>query len=154
MSTDWYFESTEPLAFVDAVAAILLVDGERYLLQLRDNFPHIFFPGHWGLFGGAIEPGETEDQALRREVEEEIGVGIGEATRFCRIILQLDRLNGRAIKRSYFESRITSAELARARLTEGARMQSFTAHEVLAMPRMKPNDAFVLWQHVNRNRLR
>ncbi len=150
---DWHLESTAPLAFVDAVAAIILVDGEQYLLQLRDNFPHIFFPGHWGLFGGAIEPGESEEQALRREVEEETGIALGEATRFCRIILQQDQLNGRASTRSYFESRITSAELARAHLTEGARMQSFTAREVLEMPRMKPNDAFVLWQHVNRNRL-
>lgn len=151
---DWHFESTEPLAFVDAVAAIILVDGERYLLQLRDNVPQIFFPGHWGLFGGAVEPGESEEQALRREVEEEIGIAIGEAARFCCIIVQLDQLSGRAIRRSYFETRITSAELTRAHLTEGARMESFTAREVLALPRMKPNDGFVLWQHVNRNRLR
>ena len=41
-------------------------------MQLRDDLPNIFYPGHWALFGGHIEPGEHADTAIRRELFEEI----------------------------------------------------------------------------------
>ena len=46
-------------------------DG-RWLLQLRDDIEGILYPGQWGLFGGHLDPGETPEVALRRELEEEI----------------------------------------------------------------------------------
>ncbi len=45
----------------------------QFLMQLRDDIPGIAYPGHWGFFGGHIEPGETPDDAMRRELLEEIG---------------------------------------------------------------------------------
>ena len=51
---------------------ILERDG-LFLLQLRDDFPHILYPGCWGLFGGHLEDGETPEEAFRREIREEIG---------------------------------------------------------------------------------
>jgi hypothetical protein len=44
-------------------------DG-RWLMQLRDEIPTIVAPGCWGLFGGHLDPGETPEQALRRELLE------------------------------------------------------------------------------------
>ena len=35
----------------DAVAGILVLEDGRYLMQLRDDIPGIFYPDHWGLFG-------------------------------------------------------------------------------------------------------
>jgi 8-oxo-dGTP pyrophosphatase MutT (NUDIX family) len=52
--------------------AILHQDG-KFLLQLRDNIPGIFYPGCWALFGGHIESGESSDVAIQRELLEEIG---------------------------------------------------------------------------------
>ena len=46
-------------------------DG-RWLLQLRDDIEGILYPGQWALFGGHLDPGETPEVALRRELEEEI----------------------------------------------------------------------------------
>src|SRR5262249_59560855 len=64
-----------PLRPGNAVAAIIVVEGQ-YLLQLRDAKPGIFFPAHWGCFGGGVDPGETVEQALVRELEEELGAKI------------------------------------------------------------------------------
>ncbi|MGB3614705.1 MAG: NUDIX hydrolase [Elainellaceae cyanobacterium] len=54
------------------VAIAILMRGDRFLLQLRDDIPGILYPGHWGFFGGHLDPGETPDVALIRELKEEI----------------------------------------------------------------------------------
>jgi 8-oxo-dGTP diphosphatase len=56
---------------VEVALAMLHRDG-RWLMQLRDDIPTIVAPGCWGLFGGHLDPGETPEQALRRELLEEI----------------------------------------------------------------------------------
>lgn len=58
---------------VPAVALAMLQRDGRWLMQLRDDIPTIVAPGCWGLFGGHLDPGETPEQALRRELQEEIG---------------------------------------------------------------------------------
>lgn len=55
------------------VAIAILHRNHQFLMQLRDDIPGIIYPGHWGLFGGHIEPGENSDTAVRRELLEEIG---------------------------------------------------------------------------------
>jgi 8-oxo-dGTP diphosphatase len=55
------------------VAIAILYQDNRFLLQLRDDVPNILYPGHWGFFGGHVEPGETPDTAVYRELQEEIG---------------------------------------------------------------------------------
>lgn len=54
---------------VEVALAMLQRDG-RWLIQLRDEIPTIVAPGCWGLFGGHLDPGETPEQALRRELLE------------------------------------------------------------------------------------
>ena len=56
---------------VEVALAMLHRDG-RWLMQLRDEIPDLVAPGCWGLFGGHLDPGETPEQALRRELLEEI----------------------------------------------------------------------------------
>ncbi|MCU0473243.1 MAG: NUDIX domain-containing protein [Bacteroidales bacterium] len=47
-------------------------DNGEILLYLRDNKPGIPFPLHWDLFGGHLEEGETPEEALVREIKEEL----------------------------------------------------------------------------------
>ena len=55
----------------EVAIAMIECDG-RWLLQLRDDIEGILYPGQWALFGGHLDPGETPEVALRRELEEEI----------------------------------------------------------------------------------
>ena len=59
------------------VATCLLLDREnRLLAYLRDDKDSIPFPNHWDLFGGFVEEGESPEQALVREIEEELELRI------------------------------------------------------------------------------
>lgn len=55
------------------VAIAILHRNGNFLMQLRDNIPGIANPGRWGFFGGHVEANETPEEALRRELLEEIG---------------------------------------------------------------------------------
>lgn len=55
------------------VAIAILYHQDQYLMQLRDDIPGIAYPGHWGFFGGHCDPGEHPDDAIHRELMEELG---------------------------------------------------------------------------------
>ncbi len=58
------------------VGMILYTDDGRVLLQQRDDKPEIPYPGFWTLFGGAVEAGETPDEAVHRELMEELSISL------------------------------------------------------------------------------
>ncbi|MFD1670537.1 NUDIX domain-containing protein [Agrilactobacillus yilanensis] len=49
----------------------LIIQGNKVLLLNRYNKPYI---GQWNGFGGKIEPGETPEQGIKRELMEETGI--------------------------------------------------------------------------------
>ena len=61
-----------PLLIVVAVA--LIDDDGRVLVQQRA--PHRSMAGLWEFPGGKVEAGETPEQALAREIEEELGIAL------------------------------------------------------------------------------
>ena len=69
------------------IAMVLLFDRfNRLLIYLRDDKLEIPFPNHWDFFGGHLEAGETPEQALVREVKEEIGVDLRQWCFFKRYV--------------------------------------------------------------------
>lgn len=59
---------------IDVVGAVLLNEKNEVLCALRSQ--HMSMPGLWEFPGGKIEPGETPQESLRREIREELGCEI------------------------------------------------------------------------------
>jgi len=131
-----------------AACAVIVLDDGRYLLQLRDLKPGIFYPGHWGLFGGAIDRDETPEAALRRELQEEIGLVVGDLRPLTQFSFTCGR-HGR-IDRHFYEVKMASNVLPELELREGAQMRPFTAAGILSQPRVVPYDSFAIWIHASR----
>lgn len=60
----------------DPVAIMLVSLGERCLLGRQPHFP----PGMWSCLAGFVEPGETFEDAVRRETLEEAGIATSRVT--------------------------------------------------------------------------
>jgi len=54
------------------VAVAVIIQAQRVLITRRHN--HVHQGGLWEFPGGKLEPGESVEHALRREIEEEVGV--------------------------------------------------------------------------------
>ena len=62
------------------VVAAIIRDGDRVLATQRGYGP---WKDYWEFPGGKIEPGETPEAALIREIEEELSVRIAPERFFC-----------------------------------------------------------------------
>ncbi|MFY9514287.1 MAG: NUDIX domain-containing protein [Rubrivivax sp.] len=62
---------------VDVAVGVLVDPQGRFLLTSRPDGK--VYAGYWEFPGGKLEAGETVEQALRRELHEELGIDIGAA---------------------------------------------------------------------------
>ena len=138
----------------DAVAAILVLEDGRYIMQLRDSKPEIFYPDHWGCFGGAVNDGETPEQSLRRELHEELEFSVTEAREFTRFDFDFGRLGQNKVYRIYYEVPVSTTAFSRLVLHEGSQFRAFSAAEILSQTRVTPYDAFAIWLHYRQERLK
>jgi 8-oxo-dGTP diphosphatase len=60
---------------VDVAVGVLINEFDEFLLTSRPEGK--VFAGYWEFPGGKFEPGESVEQALRRELHEELGIQIG-----------------------------------------------------------------------------
>jgi NAD+ diphosphatase len=63
----------------DPVVIMLAIDGDRCLLGRQTRF----VKGMWSCLAGFVEPGETVEEAVRRETREEAGIACGRVRYFA-----------------------------------------------------------------------
>src|SRR5260221_5514160 len=78
MSTSTAATGAEPARPIVLVAAVALIDADgRVLLAERPAGKHL--AGLWEFPGGKVQPGETPEAALIRELSEELGINTSES---------------------------------------------------------------------------
>lgn len=149
-----FFRASDKLHGEHAVAALLVLEDGRYVMQLRDAIPQIFYPDHWGCFGGAVNDGEDPAAGLRRELREELEFDLAHAQEFTRFDFDFSRLGAaqKRVYRIYYEVPVTAAAFDRFVLHEGAQFKAFAGAELLGSCAVVPYDAFAVWLHMSRNR--
>lgn len=110
------------------IAAIILENDKGELfLALRDNKPGIPFPNHWDLIGGHVEKGETPDEALVREVKEELDIDLLDYTFYKKY----ECLEGDAYPNiKFIYSGMINIPIEEITLLEGERAQYFSREEI------------------------
>ena len=90
---------------VEVVAGIL-VEQHRVLLAQRSR--HRSFPLLWEFPGGKVEPNETQEAALRREFQEELGIDVLPTAIYGTIEYEGDE--GREVRVVFYRVRRTAGE--------------------------------------------
>jgi len=115
------------------VSALLIDHQGKLVIQLRDDKPGLLFPAHWATLGGAIEAGETSDQAMRRELDEEIEPA--PPVTFWRYFEHYYQVRGekRMVANHVYVGQLPCA-LEDIKLYEGQRLEAFAAFEIDSLP--------------------
>jgi 8-oxo-dGTP diphosphatase len=113
-----------------AVALAFLTNRDKILLYRRDAKPKCY-PRVWAMLGGQVEPGETPEQGLLRELQEEIGAQPTTLS-FVRTIDVIGHENCEDHVIYLFKGKINKS-LAELHLTEGEALDYFTRSEFEAL---------------------
>lgn len=133
----------------NAVCAIILYNN-KILLQKRDNKKNIFFPGHYGLFGGALNKQETKKKGLLREIKEELGItiNVSKLKYLTSIDLDFSSINFKKYNRTVFIIRLKKQDLKKIKLHEGEKMIWVDKREAYFKRKIVPYDAFAIWLYL------
>ena len=91
---------------IEVVAAIIIKDGEVFATQRGYGE----FKGWWEFPGGKIEPGETGEQCIVREIQEELCVTLRVLRKFTDVVYEYP---DRTVHLHFFVTEIESGELVR-----------------------------------------
>lgn len=73
-------------------AFVLFYEGDKIILQDRKSYSK--FGEEYGFFGGGIEEGESPEEALKREIKEELNTEIKDYEFFKHDVISAKEING------------------------------------------------------------
>ena len=139
-----------------ASAAIIIDKNNNFLMQKRDKNKNIFFPGHWGLFGGAKNKNERYITTLKREIKEEIGFIPNKIEHFINLTFNLKKLKKKEIQRYFYVCTVDNIYKKEIKLTEGEKYGIFSLkklkRELNSNNLFVPYDQLALWFYIYRNK--
>ena len=134
-------------------AALLTTPDGRYLMQLRDAKPDILLPDHWALFGGTVDPGESGEAAMRRELVEELEFRAPRIEPFVEMVVELPLAPPRHDRMSFFLVPVEESDIVRMVQHEGAGKRLFRPEELALERRVAPWDLAAVLMHARRGAL-
>ena len=112
-----------------AVKIFVINTKKEILMQLRDKKPEIPYAGYWSLLGGAVEEGESDLEAIKREIKEEINYEL-EGIRKIGITKSLGKNKNYDL--TFFKAKI-NVPLSKIRLNEGQRVEFFGLDKIFKL---------------------
>ena len=101
---------------------IFINDKEQVLLFLRDDIPEIPFPNMWDVPGGHLEPGETPEKCIVREMREEMDLQLKDFKLFS--VQEFDD----RIEYTFWKRK--NLDISQITLHEGQRLAWFSKEEI------------------------
>jgi 8-oxo-dGTP diphosphatase len=89
---------------VRVVAAVIERDGKYLITQRRST---AVLPGLWEFPGGKVEPGESDEHALRRELRERLGVDVEVKGRMAH---RLHHYDGYSVELNLYQTTILAGQ--------------------------------------------
>jgi 8-oxo-dGTP pyrophosphatase MutT (NUDIX family) len=128
-------------------SAVIISYKKKVLLNLRSNKKNIFYPNHWGCFGGAKDDHETYINAAIRELLEETNIKVNKKE--IKFFFNLDFIfptNKKLIKRSYFIFNILNINSFKKKflLSEGVNYKFFSKKKFLSIKSIVPYDKLAI----------
>lgn len=128
-------------------SAVILYYKNKILLQYRSKNKQIFYPNHWGCFGGAKKNKETYLSCAAREVFEETNINFKKKkfTFFFKIKFFIKNSN-KKFTRSFFFLEIDNIKNFKKefRLNEGSNYNFFTNIQINKLLKLVPYDKYAI----------
>jgi 8-oxo-dGTP diphosphatase len=114
------------------VSALITNPAGAILLQLRSDNPDLEYANHWTLPGGYLEPGESLEAAIRREMLEEMKLDL--PWEWVGVFHSRRGKGGRLRVANHIYRAVYSGPAGALTLTEGQRVEWFSPEAVLDLP--------------------
>jgi 8-oxo-dGTP pyrophosphatase MutT (NUDIX family) len=123
-------------------------------MQRRDDKPGLILRDHWAAFGGSVDPGESGEQAVRRELVEELEYSAREVAFVTELTISLPLTAGRRWDRmNFYAVPIMPGDVDTMVLHEGQEKRLFALEALLAEPKVAPWDLAAVLIHARGARL-
>ena len=127
-------------------SAVIIYFKEKILLVLRSNNKKIFYPNHYGLFGGAKEKNETYLGAAKRELLEETNINILKQNIKYLLDINFSFPNSKLINRKIYTYQINDLNKFKKFfiLGEGVSQKFFTYNQIKNLSNIVPYDKLAI----------